>query len=322
MLTSKKTICTDINELLELLSLNKAQVNYSDKIHQDFSLRVPYSFIAKMEKGNPYDPLLLQILPRIAELEQASRYEFDPLKERDYIDDNGLIQKYQARLLLMPTSACGIHCRYCFRRHFPYHEQAINKQNIENQIIQIQKKSDIKEVILSGGDPLLLSNKNLGKILTRLNKLSQLQYLRIHTRQLIVEPKRIDDELISIFKSLTKPLTIVFHCNHANELDSEVQQKLQQLKFNNIQLLNQSVLLKGINDSVESLSDLSERLLQYGVLPYYLHQLDKVIGTGHFEVSDQHAIMLIQQLKTRLPGYLVPKLVRETPGAAYKESVF
>jgi len=316
-----KTNCTDIDELLNYLELDRNQVNYSEAVHQKFPIRVPFSFIDRMEKNNPQDPLLLQVLPQENELNSSKHYAYDPLNESGFIDRYGLIQKYQARLLMMPTSACGIHCRYCFRRYFPYQEQAINKQNLANQIAQIANNTAIKEVILSGGDPLTLNNKKLSEILNRLEELAHIKYLRIHTRQLIVEPNRIDPELILLFSNLQKPLSIVFHSNHANELNQTVEQKLKQLKLENIQLLNQSVLLKGVNDSVTTLVNLSERLIQCGVLPYYLHQLDKVIGTEHFEVSDTKAIELLEELKKKLPGYLVPKLVKEVPGEAYKKGL-
>ena len=233
-----------------------------------------------------------------------------------------MIHKYHGRVLLISTGACAIHCRYCFRRNFPYGEQQLASSKIQQAIDYIQHHTEISEVILSGGDPLLLNDEKLAELINTLNMIPQLQRIRIHSRIPIVLPSRITDELLSVFLSSRCAIVMVLHSNHPNELSTKVAHACNKLAGNGVRLLNQSVLLKGINNDAQVLRNLSERLFALGVLPYYLHQLDKALGTAHFEVSDSEALTLFESLKHTLPGYLVPKLVREQSGAPYKLNLY
>ncbi len=272
-----------------------------------------------MERGNPNDPLLLQVLPRIAESDTDDEYCQDPLDEAAATVAPGVLHKYRGRVLLITTGACPIHCRYCFRRHFPYSDSVANGTDLGPAIAYIDANPDITEVILSGGDPLMLGNAALKELLNRLDGIGHLQRLRIHSRMPITLPARIDQELAGLLANSRLKTVFVIHCNHANELNLEVQQALEVLAHSGITLLNQSVLLHGINDSVEALHSLSEKLFSCGVLPYYLHMLDRVTGVMHFEVAQTEAIALHKQLQGSLPGYLVPRLAFEMAGAEAKQ---
>lgn len=305
-------------DLFKFLQLKSPPSYFNPQVQASFNFLVPLSFAQRIQKNSPLDPLLLQVLPHLNELIDYPGYESDPLAESALINQSSILQKYQHRLLLMPTSACGIHCRYCFRRHFPYQEANVNKDVLKQQIQHIQNATDISEVILSGGDPLCLNDQKLAAIFAQLAPIKHLKRLRIHTRQLIVEPSRISSKLSELFKHYSLPIALVLHCNHANELTNEVKQQLAKLRFSHVQLLNQSVLLKGVNDDSDLLSRLSEKLYDFGVLPYYLHQLDHVAGSQHFAVEDKHAMKIVKQMQAQLPGYLVPNLVRENSGEKFK----
>jgi EF-P beta-lysylation protein EpmB len=308
----------DPAELIDYLQLPQQWLPAALAASHQFPLRVPRGFAARMRKGDPNDPLLLQVLPLHRELEQTAGFSVDPVGDLQAMPVPGLLQKYAGRVLLITTGACAIHCRYCFRRHFPYSESHIDSQNWQRMIDAITADTSIHEVILSGGDPLTLSDERLLTLASQLDQIPHLTRLRLHTRLPIVVPERITHTLLQGLSRLRLQIVLVVHVNHANELDHHVNQALQSLRNYGITLLNQTVLLKRINDSTEALSRLSEALFANGVLPYYLHQLDRVQGAGHFEVSDQCAMELLDHCRVHLPGYLVPKLVREVQGTAYK----
>ncbi len=283
-----------------------------------FPLKVPRGFVARMRRGDPRDPLLRQVLPLAEEREPAAGYSADPLAERARLRPGGLLQKYSGRVLLTATGACAVHCRYCFRRHFPYAEANASADGFRRALAQIAADTTIREVILSGGDPLTLSDRRLHAFTQALAGIAHVERLRLHTRLPIVLPSRVDDGLLAWLASVRQRLVIVVHANHANEIDAAVRGALGALRAAGAVLLNQTVLLRGVNDSVEALADLSEALFAAGVLPYYLHQLDRVQGAAHFEVKEARARELCARLRERLPGYLVPRLVRDEPGAAAK----
>ncbi len=309
---------TELETLYDYLQLSPKDLNFSTTAAQQFPLRVPLAFASRIEKRNPNDPLLRQILPIDDELKSYSGFNNDPVGDLNAVKQTGLLHKYHGRVLLINTGACAVHCRYCFRRNFPYADLQLNKQQ-ENDVIQaIQNDTSIEEVILSGGDPLILNDARMAKWFEALGEIKTLKRIRIHTRLPIVLPSRVTDELLTILKKSSKKIIVVLHCNHANEIDVDVAQACQRLKSANVTLLNQSVLLQGVNDDAVTLCDLSERLFEVGVLPYYLHFLDKANGTGHFQVSEKDAVALLIEVQNRLPGYLVPKLVIERAGELAK----
>ena len=287
-----------------------------------FSLRVPMAYAKNMEKANRYDPLLLQVLPLAEELNNPTDYLDDPVGDLSALKDNGLIHKYQDRVLFITTGACAINCRFCFRRNFPYGDSQLNSKNEILAFQYIADNPQINEVIFSGGDPLLLSDQRIQHLLQKLTEISHIKRVRFHTRLPIVLPTRITKELTNILQSTPLAIIIITHCNHAKELSSDVNNACLKLKQSNITLLNQSVLLKNINDNIETLTQLSEQLFSCGILPYYLHILDKAKGTAHFNIDQEKAIQLHQLLQKRLSGYLVPKLVKEEPGKASKTLLF
>jgi L-lysine 2,3-aminomutase len=315
-------LITEPAELLRCLNLSQDLLAGAHLAATTFKLRVPRAFVAKMQVGNPLDPLLLQVLPHHLELEEHPDFVTDPLGEEDANQQPGVLHKYKSRFLLTLTGACAVHCRYCFRRHFPYQENLPKNQDWENIQQYIQSQPDINEVIFSGGDPLTLSNRKLGEWIERLSSLPQLKFLRIHSRVPIVIPNRIDDELISILKNSRLRIIVVVHSNHAAELDAFTCSKLAQLVEHKITVLNQAVLLKGVNDSAQVLTDLSYRLFDAGVMPYYLHVLDKVKGAQHFDLNPDHIESIYKDVLASLPGYLVPKLVREIAGENNKTPLF
>jgi EF-P beta-lysylation protein EpmB len=271
-----------------------------------------------MRHGDYDDPLLRQVLPAAAELNNPDGFDSDPLAEAAAYRAPGLLQKYQRRVLLMATASCGVHCRYCFRREYPYADSVSDMHRWQRALSSIAADTEIEEVILSGGDPLLLGNDRLGDLLRRLSAISHINRLRIHTRQPIVLPARIDDPLCGLLRNQRWRVVMVLHANHANEIDAEVQSACARLRDAGVTLLSQSVLLAGVNDNAEALCALSRSLDSAGVLPYYLHQLDRVRGASHFAVDDARALALHRQMLAGLPGYLVPRLVREVPGADSK----
>jgi EF-P beta-lysylation protein EpmB len=283
-----------------------------------FPLRVPLGYVARMRQGDPDDPLLRQVLPLAAEDSINPGYHLDPVGDLDAITGPGLLQKYHGRALLITTGACAIHCRYCFRRHFPYQDQHARQDNWQEAINRLRNDGSISEVILSGGDPLLLTTAHLQTLTNQLLPIRHIKRLRVHTRMPVVLPERINDGLLDWLKNLPFQIIIVIHANHPAEIDDNVRRALSRLNQQQITLLNQAVLLNGVNDDCDTLVDLSETLFESGVLPYYLHQLDRVQGAGHFEVPVDTAIHLHALLRQRLPGYLLPQLVHEQAGAASK----
>lgn len=286
-----------------------------------FPLRVPRGFVARMRRGDPNDPLLLQVLPVTAELNQAEGFGLDPVGDLHSAKAAGLLHKYSGRVLLVTTGACAVHCRYCFRRHFPYGEESALLDGWRSSIEQIRADPSVSEVILSGGDPLSLSDRRLHQLGEELADIPHVRRLRIHTRYPVVLPERVDAGLLQWLAGLRLQKVVVIHANHAQELDGQVRDACAALANAGAMLLNQSVLLAGVNDSVETLAALSEALFAINVLPYYLHVLDRVEGAAHFDLSEGRAMQLHAGLLQVLPGYLVPKLVREIPGAASKTPV-
>ncbi|SST14011.1 lysine 2,3-aminomutase [Acinetobacter baumannii] len=309
--------------MLNLLELSTDQLlSGAILASEKFKLRVPRAFVGKMNAKDPLDPLLLQVLPHHLELEEHPEFVTDPLGEEAANQLPGVLHKYKSRFLLTLTGACAVHCRYCFRRHFPYQENLPKNEDWLNIKNYIESNPDINEVILSGGDPLTLSNRKLALWLERLSSLKQVKILRIHSRVPIVIPNRIDEELISLLKNSRLRIILVVHSNHASELDDFTCSKLLQLSEHHITVLNQAVLLKGVNDSAQTLTDLSYRLFEARVMPYYLHVLDKVKGAQHFDLIPSEIDAIYQDVLASLPGYLVPKLVREIAGEKNKTPLF
>lgn len=316
-------LITDPLELLNLLELSTDQLlSGAILASEKFKLRVPRAFVGKMNAKDPLDPLLLQVLPHHLELEEHPEFVTDPLGEEAANQLPGVLHKYKSRFLLTLTGACAVHCRYCFRRHFPYQENLPKNEDWLNIKNYIESNPDINEVILSGGDPLTLSNRKLALWLERLSSLKQVKILRIHSRVPIVIPNRIDEELISLLKNSRLRIILVVHSNHASELDDFTCSKLLQLSEHHITVLNQAVLLKGVNDYAQTLTDLSYRLFEARVMPYYLHVLDKVKGAQHFDLIPSEIDAIYQDVLASLPGYLVPKLVREIAGEKNKTPLF
>lgn len=312
---------TDPAELCRLLELDPALVPGASLAVKDFALRVPRSFVGRMKRGDPRDPLLLQVLPLAAELQQVGGFSLDPVGDMASRAGAGLLHKYHGRALLVATGACAVHCRYCFRRHFPYAEESALAEGWRDAVDHLRADPSISEIILSGGDPLSLSDRRLKQLTDALQSAPHVRRLRIHTRYPVVLPERVDDGLLQWLSDLPLQKVVVIHANHANELDRTVAAACRDLAGAGATLLNQAVLLAGVNDSVAALAELSEALFAIGVLPYYLHLLDRVQGAAHFEVDAPTALRLHQALMHRLPGYLVPRLVREVPGAASKTPV-
>ncbi len=286
--------------------------------HSEFPLKIPADFLAQIEIGNPLDPLLKQVLPVFAETNQVTGFSLDPVGDLNNNPTPSLIHKYHGRVLLIASPKCDIHCRYCFRRHFPY-EQQINQRYWHKALELIAQDDSIHEVILSGGDPMSLSEVALVKLIEKIEAIPHIKTLRIHSRTPVVAPSKAPIKLLMTWAKQSRlNKVLVVHCNHANELSDQTAQLFQQYRTVGFQLLNQTVLLKDVNNNGEVLIDLSHALFNQGILPYYLHQLDKVQGAGHFEVSDLRALELHESMRQKLPGYLVPKLVREIEGQPYK----
>jgi EF-P beta-lysylation protein EpmB len=315
--TTLRQAVSSVEELLRLVGLEATGPDLSLDT-REFPLRVTHSFIRRMETGNRNDPLLRQVLPVNEEWCDTSGFQRDPLGEREVMVTPGLLHKYNGRALLTLTGACAVHCRYCFRRHFPYGEANPAAAHWDAALAYLERHEEISEVILSGGDPLVLPDERLSELARRLAFIPHMRTLRIHTRLPIVLPERVDEVLLAWLANHPQRTVLVVHCNHPNEIDDAVAGSMRKLKQSGVTLLNQTVLLKGINDDAVTLARLSERLFEAGVLPYYLHQLDRVQGGAHFEVTDSAARELMNHLHATLPGYLVPRLARETPGARGK----
>jgi EF-P beta-lysylation protein EpmB len=283
-----------------------------------FPLLVPRGFVARMRQGDPQDPLLLQVLPRTAEQDDVPGFTSDPVAERAARIAPGLVRKYAGRALVLVTGGCAVHCRYCFRREFPYAESGASRTGVAAAIEAVATDASLHEVILSGGDPLLVDDDRLTEIVRQLEAIPHVRRLRIHTRLPIVLPERITPELVDLLAGTRLAGTMVVHANHVAELDESVAAVIRRVRAAGMILLNQAVLLAGVNDSEEALRELSERLVDLGVVPYYLHLLDRVHGAAHFEVSEARARELHRRLRETLPGYAVPRLAREVPGEPAK----
>ncbi len=303
-----------VSQLIEFLELTSEQQEQI-LIHPKFPILVPRRLANKMKKGTLNDPIVRQFLPLKEELTLKAEFVEDPVADATFRKTSKLIQKYDGRCLIVCTGACAMHCRYCFRQNFNY---AGEEQGFEQEIKLIREDTSLQEVILSGGDPLSLSNKTLEKLLFDLNDISSIKRIRFHTRFPIGIPERIDSEFIGILSKLNKMIYFVIHCNHVNELDDAIFEVLDQLRNSGCILLNQSVLLKGVNDTSQALIELCQCLVDHGILPYYLHQLDPVSGAAHFEIEKSRGLSLIEEIEKVLPGYAVPKYVAEIAGKSSK----
>jgi EF-P beta-lysylation protein EpmB len=310
----------DLGELLETLELGieSVELGPAPTAARRFPLRVPRGFIARMRPGDPDDPLLRQVLPVSSEDDAVPGFTADPVGELGLARGDGVLSKYHGRALLVVTGACVVHCRYCFRRHFPYAEHGGHSRDWGSAVDAVAASPDVEEVILSGGDPLVLPDDRLGELASRLASIPHLRRFRVHTRLPVVLPERVDVNLVGWLESSQLPVVIVVHANHPQEIDDDVSRALAVLGAAGVTVLNQAVLLAGVNDSADVLAGLSRKLFDCGVLPYYLHMLDRVAGAAHFEVDEERAIRIMDELRAELPGYLVPRLVREVAGARSK----
>jgi EF-P beta-lysylation protein EpmB len=311
----------DPAELCSILGLDPSFAQAAVAATEGFALRVPRGFVNRMRRGDPNDPLLLQVLPVAAELRAVEGFTRDPVNDLEYRAASGLLHKYAGRVLLVATGACAVHCRYCFRRHFPYSEEAALVDGWRAAIDHLRNDTSVSELILSGGDPLSLSDRRLQQLTDALQELPHIRRVRIHTRYPVVLPERVDEGLLRWLSGLRLQKVIVMHANHAQELDDDVRRACADLAGAGATGLNQSVLLASVNDSVPVLAALSEALFAMNVLPYYLNLLDRVAGSAHFDVTEATALRLHAGLTGVLPGYLVPRLVRDVPGAASKTPV-
>lgn len=313
----------DLGELLDLLELDAAGlgVDATSEAARRFPLRVPRGFVARMRAGDPTDPLLRQVLPLAVEDDPAPGFTDNPVGELGLVRGDGTLGKYHGRALIIATGACAVHCRYCFRRHFPYDDARGASSDLECAVAAIRRDESISEVILSGGDPLSLTDDRLAELVDAVAAVDHVRRLRIHTRAPVVLPERVDEELVDWLQDCPLPVVVVIHANHAAEIDDDVRRSLAVLRAAGATLLNQAVLLAGVNDSARALAELGERLIDCRVLPYYLHLLDRVAGAAHFEVAEHRAVDIMNDLRAILPGYLVPRLVREIEGAPAKTPV-
>jgi EF-P beta-lysylation protein EpmB len=312
---------TDPAALLAYLDLDPCDFSSPPPAGTNFPFRVTRPYAGRIRKGDPNDPLLLQVLPRAAERLMAPGFGVDPVGDLLAAARPGMLHKYAGRVLLITTGACAIHCRYCFRRNFPYSGQQLTKSREQAALQAIAGDASITEVILSGGDPLVLSNERLMSIIRAIEAIPHVRRLRFHSRLPVVLPSRIDAGFCAAVSASRLRMVMVMHANHPQELDDTVRQAVQRQLDIGITVLNQAVLLRGVNDDAESLIALSEMLFDQGVLPYYLHLLDKAQGAAHFEVPEAEALALMATLRQRLPGYLAPKLVREIAGETHKRPV-
>lgn len=287
-------------------------------VHQQFPLNLPARLAAKIDKGTLNDPIFKQFIPTTQENVQKEEFVLDPVGDSLSQKAPKLIHKYQGRVLLVCTSACAMHCRYCFRKNFDY---AVLEKGFAEELEYIRRDSSIREVILSGGDPLSLQDKALEGLVLAITSIPHVKHLRIHSRFLIGIPERITAPFLEIFRKLPVQKWFVIHTNHPKELDADVESAIKSLQRAGFQVLNQSVLLRGVNDSADILTELSQRLIDIGVIPYYLHQLDKVSGSHHFEVSSEQGKVLVAEMRQRLPGYAVPEFVQEIAGEESKTPI-
>jgi EF-P beta-lysylation protein EpmB len=313
-------VITEPEELLTLVNIDPQQYLQHFKARQLFPVRVPLPFIKRIKKGDIDDPLLKQVMPLSSEFVVTDGFVADPLQEHDTVA-TGLLHKYKNRVLMIVKSGCAINCRYCFRRHFPYQDNSPSKQHWQPALNYIAKHKEISEVIFSGGDPLMASDQHLAWLVQQVEKIPHVKWLRIHTRLPVVIPNRITSELVSLLKSSRLKATMVLHINHGNEIDDDFTAALEPLRDARIPLFNQSVLLKEVNDKAEILIELSEKMFHAGIQPYYLHLFDAVQGAAHFNVKEDAAVNIMNEMLATLPGFLMPKLVREIAGQANKTPI-
>jgi EF-P beta-lysylation protein EpmB len=318
---SLSDLITNPNELLAIAKLDPENSRFSELATQDFPLKVPRQFAALIRPGDWNDPILAQIWPTFDETSNSSSHSYDPLKETKFTPETGLLHKYKNRVLLITAPHCAINCRYCFRRHFDYQTNSPSQIEWEHTFKYIHRNKDIEEVIFSGGDPLALSDRRLNWLISQIEDISHVTTLRVHTRLPIVIPQRVTSKILEKFKSTRLKIVLVTHCNHANELTQKTQNAFTKLREVGVLLLNQSVLLAGINDDALILAALSKKLFSQNILPYYLHMPDAVQGTQHFAVTERAALKVMDDLRSLLSGYLVPTLVREDPGAPSKTRI-
>ncbi|WP_348666311.1 EF-P beta-lysylation protein EpmB [Arsenophonus symbiont of Ornithomya chloropus] len=309
---------TNHHELLKLLSLqHDPELSSGAPAHTLFPLRVPHPFIKKMKIGDPQDPLLRQVITLKAEFNITPMFSVDPLNEQNN-PIPGILHKYYNRILLLVKNRCAVNCRYCFRRHFPYKKNKGNKETWKIALKYIQQHKEVNEIIFSGGDPLMAKDHELDWLITQLEKITHIKRLRIHSRLPVVIPRRITNILCQRFYISRLQIILVTHVNHPNEMDDIFYNSMKKLKKVNVTLLNQSVLLRGVNDNAHTLEKLSDKLFQNGILPYYLHLLDQVQGSSHFLVNEEEAKKIMKTLMKRISGYLVPRLTKEIAGKLNK----
>ena len=313
-------VVTDPKELLELLLIDPKNYLQHFKARELFPVRVPRPFIESMQKGDINDPLLKQVMPLHSEFVITDGFTTDPLEEHDTVA-KGLLHKYKHRVLMIVKAGCAINCRYCFRRHFPYQDNSPSKADWQEALTYIAQHKEINEVIFSGGDPLMANDNHLTWLVAQIEKIVHVKRLRLHSRLPVVIPQRITPALVNMLKESRLKVTMVLHINHPNEINKALDDALEPLRGARIPLFNQSVLLKGINDNAAILSALSEKLFDTGIQPYYLHMFDKVQGVAHFEVEEQAAIKIVNETMAILPGFLMPKLVREIAGETNKTPI-
>ncbi|MFT5276661.1 MAG: EF-P beta-lysylation protein EpmB [Glaciecola sp.] len=311
---------TTLESLLEFLAIDTKFATENNSARKLFAMKVPRHFAELMKKGDINDPLLLQVLPQKIEYKDTPGFVKDPLKEHEN-STKGVLHKYTNRVLIIVKGGCAVNCRYCFRREFPYEKNSVNKRQLEEALSYIRNNQQINEVIYSGGDPLMSKDSHLHWLTSELEDIPHIVRLRIHTRLPVVIPSRIDDDFISWFSNSRFQKVLVLHTNHANEVSPQLAEVCSRLRSNGITILNQAVLLKNVNDTVGAQTDLNEKLFSIGVMPYYLHLLDKVAGAAHFDVTIERAREIMCELIKRLPGYLVPKLVTEIGGQPSKTPI-
>jgi len=315
-----REVITEPEQLLSLLDIATADYLQHFKARSLFPVRVPLSFIKRMKKGDINDPLLKQVMPLSKEFVVTDGYSADPLQEHDTVAE-GLLHKYKHRVLMIVKAGCAINCRYCFRSHFPYQDNSPNKKRWQSALDYIAAHDEISEVIFSGGDPLMASDDHLAWLIEQIEQIPHVTRLRIHSRLPVVIPHRITKSLVSLLQDSRLKATMVLHINHPNEINPELVAALEPLRAARIPLFNQSVLLRGVNDDAQVLSKLSEDLFDGGIQPYYLHLFDAVQGAAHFDVREEDAVAIVKAMLASLPGFLMPKLVREIAGQANKTPI-
>jgi len=315
---SLKNLVNDPAELLALLNLSAEHLPAAERATKLFGLRVPREFVALMQPGDIDDPLLKQVLPIDAEFVDKPGYVADPLEESEARPVPGVVHKYQDRLLLILSGACAINCRYCFRRHFPYEENRISGSAKKRALDYIREHTELREVILSGGDPLVSSDARLEELISELSAIEHIERLRIHSRLPVVIPSRITERLVTILSNSGLQTALVLHINHPQEISVELTDACLRLRNAGITLLNQAVILRGVNDKTDVQVELSRALYRSAILPYYLFLFDPVKGASHFDLPEPQAQALAAQMQAQLPGYLMPRLAREIPGRPSK----